>query len=41
MLCVPQAFHLDVIGKDRSLSVASSFGGASISKNLSIIAGGI
>ena len=41
MLCVTQAFHLDVIGKDRSLSVASSIDGASISKNLSIIAGGI
>ena len=41
MLCVAKAFHLDIIGKSRSLSVASSIDGASLSKNLSIIAGGI
>jgi hypothetical protein len=41
MLCVAKAFHLDSIGKSRSLSVASSIDGASLSKNLSIIAGGI
>lgn len=41
MLCVTKAFHLDEIGKQRGLSVASSIDGASLSKNLSIIAGGI
>lgn len=41
MLCVSKAFHLDEIGKERGLSVASSIDGASLSKNLSIIAGGI
>ncbi|KAI2497531.1 hypothetical protein MHU86_16985 [Fragilaria crotonensis] len=41
MMCIAQAFHLDEIGKSRSLSVASSIDGASLSKNLSIIAGGI
>jgi hypothetical protein len=41
MLCIAQAFHLDEIGKLRSLSVASSIDGASLSKNRSIIAGGI
>ena len=41
MLCIARAFHLDEIGKTRSLSVASSIDGASLSKNLSIIAGGI
>ena len=41
MLCITKAFHLDEIGKTRSLSVASSIDGASLSKNLSIIAGGV
>ena len=41
MLCITQAFHLDEIGKVRPLSVASSIDGASLTKNLSIIAGGI
>jgi hypothetical protein len=41
MLCITKAFHLDEIGKARSLSVASSIDGASLSKNLSIIAGGV
>jgi hypothetical protein len=41
MLCILCAFHLDAVGKTRSLSVASSIDGASLSKNLSIIAGGI
>jgi hypothetical protein len=41
MLCILRAFHLDDVGKTRSLSVASSIDGASLSKNLSIIAGGI
>jgi hypothetical protein len=41
MLCILRAFHLDEIGKRRSLSVASSIDGASLTKNLSIIAGGI
>jgi hypothetical protein len=41
MCCIFRAFHLDEIGKRRSLSVASSIDGASLSKNLSIIAGGI
>lgn len=41
MLCITKAFHLDEIGKERSLSIASSIDGASLSKNLSIIAGGI
>lgn len=40
-LCITEAFHLDEIGKNRSLSLASSIDGASLSKNLSIIAGGI
>ena len=40
MLCITQAFHLDMIGKLRSLSVASSIDGASLLKNLSIIDGG-
>ncbi len=41
MLCIMQAFHLDEIGKTRQLSVASSIDGASLTKNLSMIAGGI
>lgn len=41
MLRIAEAFHLDEIGKMRSLSVACSIDGASLSKNLSIIAGGI
>ena len=41
MLCVIEAFHLNEVGKHRSLSVASSINGASLTKNLSIIAGGI
>ena len=41
MLCITRAFYLDEIGKARSLSVASSIDGASLSKNLSIIAGGV
>jgi hypothetical protein len=41
MLCITKAFHLDKIGKARSLSIASSIDGASLSKNLSIVAGGI
>ena len=41
MLCITKAFYLDGIGKTRSLSVASSIDGASLSKNLSIIAGGV
>ena len=41
MLCIINAFHLEDIGKARSLSVASSIDGASLSKNLSFIAGGI
>ena len=41
MLCITQAFHLDEIGKVRPLSVASSIDGASLTKNLSIIVGGI
>ena len=41
MHCITRAFHLDEIGKVRSLSVASSIDGASLSKNLSMIAGGI
>ena len=41
MLCILRAFHLEEIGKVRSVSVASSIDGASLSKNLSIIAGGI
>lgn len=40
-MCILRAFHLDEIGKRRSLSIASSIDGASLSKNLSIIAGGI
>ena len=40
MLCIVQAFHLDDVGKLRSLSLASSIDGASLTKNLSIIAGG-
>ncbi|KAI2490109.1 hypothetical protein MHU86_24480 [Fragilaria crotonensis] len=41
MLCITKAFYLDDIGKTRSLSIASSIDGASLSKNLSIIAGGV
>ena len=41
MICILQAFHLDEVGKRRSLLTASSIDGASLSKNLSIIAGGI
>jgi hypothetical protein len=41
MLCITKTFYLDEIGKARSLSVASSINGASLSKNLSIIAGGV
>ena len=41
ILCITDAFHLNEIGKNRSLSLASSIDGASLSKNLSIIAGGI
>jgi hypothetical protein len=41
MLCIAQAFHLDKVGKVRSLSLASSIDGASLTKNLSMIAGGI
>jgi hypothetical protein len=41
MLLIVKAFHLDDIGKARSLTVASSIDGASLSKNLSIIAGGV
>jgi hypothetical protein len=41
MLCITQAFHLNEVGKVRSLSLASSIDGASLTKNLSIIAGGI
>ena len=41
MLCITQAFHLEEIGKMRSLSVASSIDGASLTKNLSMIAGGV
>ena len=41
MMCILKAFHLDDVGRQRSLSVASSIDGASLSKNLSIIAGGI
>jgi hypothetical protein len=41
MLCITQAFHLDEVGKLRSLSIASSIDGASLTKNLSFIAGGI
>ena len=41
MLCITQAFHLEKVGKLRSLSVASSIDCASLSKNLSMIAGGI
>jgi hypothetical protein len=41
MLCIAQAIHLEEIGKSRSLSVASAIDGASLSKNLSIIASGI
>ena len=40
-LCMLQAFQLDTVRKRRSLSVASSIDGASLSKNLSIIAGDI
>jgi len=40
--CVTEAFHLDKVGKSvRGLMIASSIDGASLSKNLSIIAGGI
>jgi hypothetical protein len=41
MLCVTKAFGLDEVGKLRSLSVAMSIDGASLSKNLSIVAGGV
>ena len=41
MVCVTKAFQLEKIGKERSLSVATSIDGASLSKNLSIVAGGI
>jgi hypothetical protein len=41
MLCVTKAFQLEDIGKEWSLSVATSIDGASLSKNLSIVAGGI
>ena len=41
MLCVTRAFHLDEIGKLRSLSIAISIDGASLSKNLSIVAGSV
>jgi hypothetical protein len=41
MVCVTKAFHLDEIGKLRSLSTATSIDGASLSKNLSIVAGGV
>jgi hypothetical protein len=41
MLCIAEAFHLNEVGKDRSLSLALSIDGASLTKNLSIIAGGI
>ena len=41
MLCINQSFHLEKVGKLRSLSVASSIDCASLSKNLSMIAGGI
>jgi hypothetical protein len=41
MLCVVKAFHLDSIGKSRSRAVASSIHGASLSKDVSIIAGKI
>jgi hypothetical protein len=41
MQCIAKAFYLDEIGKVRSLSIASSIDGASLSKNLSIIAGGV
>jgi hypothetical protein len=41
MLCVTKAFGLDEIGKLRSLSFATSLDGASLSKNLSIVAAGV
>jgi hypothetical protein len=41
MLCVTKAFGLNEVGKLRSLSVATSIDGASLSKNLSIVAGGV
>ena len=41
LLCILKAFHLDKIGRQRSLSVALSIDGASLSKNLSIVAAGI
>jgi hypothetical protein len=41
LLCITQAFHLNEVGTVRSLSVPSSIDGASLTKNLSIIAGGI
>jgi hypothetical protein len=41
MVCITKAFQLDDIGKSRSLSVASSIDGASLSKNLSVVAGGV
>ena len=41
LTCILRAFHLDEVRKTRSLSIASSIDGASLSKNLSIIVGGI
>ena len=41
ILCILKAFHLDNVGKQRLLSVASSIDGASLSKHLSVVAGGI
>ena len=41
MVCVTRAFHLDEVGKSRSISVATSIDGASLSKNVSIVAGGV
>ena len=40
-MCVIKAFHLDQIGKQQGLSVASLIDGASLSKRLSIFYGGI
>ena len=41
MLCITQVFHLHEIGKLCQLSEALSIDGASLTKNLSMIAGGI
>jgi hypothetical protein len=41
MVCIMQAFRLDGVGKTRQLSIASSIDGASLTKNMSIVAGGI